>query len=347
MVLIVAILFLIEVFVPFSPPGHPEPHVEVFVPFTPPGHPEPHMPQFIVSIFGFNLMLLVFLLLNGVWIVRTGIVSIPTIIRGFLIAAWTALCVALFVIFWTPVDRNFDRHPGTSIDRWYWPYHGISESTVNLTPTAPTYRRLVIREEAEANVQGFWWGDFVADNNRVSRRSLVKLTYKLELEALRPIEGQANFEMTVDSLHGMSWRSEGNKGGKRSGIPLDAEVVAEWLRGASSSDGKPEDIDIEAHAIVGILRRAANNDNNAPRRGAETRETVSRLDAAVQREMGSSIPFNKLLPFRPWSAAESVKIEPVVPILYVGVPLTLAVWGVGVWLLLRRRRVSRVVHGTT
>jgi hypothetical protein len=28
----------------------------------------------------------------------------------------------------------------------------------------------------------------------------------------------------------------------------------------------------------------------------------------------------------------------VVPILYVGVPLMLAVWGVGLWLLLRRRR---------
>jgi hypothetical protein len=88
---------------------------------------------------------------------------------------------------------------------------------------------------------------------------------------------------------------------------------------------------------VGILRQAANTNFNGITRGAEGRQAASRLDRVVMREMGT-VPFGKPLPFRTWNAAESVKLEPVVPILYVGVPLMLAVWGVGLWLLLRRPR---------
>ena len=39
-----------------------------------------------------------------------------------------------------------------------------------------------------------------------------------------------------------------------------------------------------------------------------------------------------------WNATESVKAEPVVPVLYVGVPLMLAVWSGGLCLILRMRR---------
>jgi predicted Ser/Thr protein kinase len=149
--LLFALLFLIEALLFL---------IEAFIPFSPPGPPQDAQPQTIVLSIGFILILLVFLVLNGVWIAKHP--HAAKIMRGFLIAGWTALCVALFVIFWTPVDRNSDWHPYSfwnepigSIDREYWPYHGISDSTVSLAPAAPIYRRLVIREEAEANIRGY------------------------------------------------------------------------------------------------------------------------------------------------------------------------------------------------
>ena len=44
--------------------------------------------------------------------------------------------------------------------------------------------------------------------------------------------------------------------------------------------------------------------------------------------------------FSRWDAADQWKWDPAVPILYVGVPLMLAVWTTGLWLLLRRRRAA-------
>jgi hypothetical protein len=253
-----------------------------------------------------------------------------------LAVCWTGLCLILFLFFWTPADGNWAPNPQVTIDDRIWPHHGTSESTVSLAPAAPTYRRLMIREDAEANLQGHWGGDFAAIGNR--RAKLLKLTYTLELE-LRLNDRQSKNELTVDALQGMSWRITGNQVVVRRGLTLDAEVVADWLRESPAKVAEPADIDAQARAIVGIVRRAANNDILGMIRGGEGRKPVSRLDNAVLREMGA-VPLDKPLPFRDWNAAENVKIEPLVPILYVGVPLMAAVWGIGLWLLLRRPRLK-------
>ena len=300
--------------------------------------------RLVVIVGGAALMALAIVILNCAWMWTW-----RRVVRGVFAIGWTAICVFLFVVFWTPVDRNAYWSPDTTlnhleepicyIDRQLWPYHGTSESTVSLVPAAPTYRRLVIREEAEASIRGYGRADFVGGIGR-RRADILKFTYKLELEPLRAIDGQSNFEIMVDALNGMNWRSQGNQGGHRSGSPLDAEVVAEWLREASPGDAKPEEIDAQARAIVGIVNRAANyKPGNEAIRGTEGRQTVSRLDVIVGVQMGT-IPFGKPMPFRTWNAAKTVKLEPTVPILYIGVPLMLTVWGVGLWLLLRRRRVA-------
>src|ERR1700686_2615499 len=55
---------------------------------------------------------------------------------------------------------------------------------------------------------------------------------------------------------------------------------------------------------------------------------TSRLQTAADNYERPVFRNEAFVPVPGWNAAESVKAGPVVPILYVGVPLVLAVWGV-------------------
>ena len=228
-----------------------------------------------------------------------------------------------------------------NIDRAIWPYHGGSESKVSLDPGGLLYRRLIIREEVEADRRGHGVGEIRTkfhDRSQV----LTKHVFTLELDPIKPT-GDASLHIMVDALNGMSWRvTAGAKMSRASGTLLDAGVVAEWIRLASAGPGILDDkeIDRQAQAVVGIIRRSASEELSGIVRAELRRNHVSRLDSAIAIQMGT-IPIEQPTPFRDWNASVTAKWEPAVPILYVGVPLMLAVWGLGLWLLLRFRQNIR------
>ncbi len=293
--------------------------------------------------------------------------------RAAIILVWTTLNLCVYVMLWSPIHES--SWTGY-IDSEYWPHEGVLQSEVALEPTVPLYRRLLIREEREVSRLGNQRPDPYLDGHK--KTGLIKLTYTLELE---PTQRQKQ-RMIVDALHNMAWSYDIGDGEEHSGPLLDARVVADWSNRAAtevrSGDAvmgrtlKQAEIDSQATAIVGIIRRAANDDfsgfvrfidfENEPRR-----PSVCRLDQAVGVEMVGPLkqypavldfvwqPLqmfdpskSKPHPFRAWNASENVKWEPIFPIVYVGVPVTLAIWIGGLWLLMRRRRgVTPEVRGGT
>jgi hypothetical protein len=290
-----------------------------------------------------------FVILNSVWLYRT----MPA--RGYFrtavhVAAWTLVCLPLYLIFWTAADRNAadsEMRPGIgSIDYWYWPYHGTSESTVSLAPVTPIYSRLIIHEDAVVNRLGYQQGNF-----RPYQRpgGLTKLTYTFELEPVVDAKREPGSLLIVDMLNGMAWRyiaKNAPDDGKdtTNGAVLDASVVAKWLRNAPLGP-KADDaqIDLHAKALVDIIRDAANDSRGRPT-APSTGKLVSRLHYEVAMHQNSG---GRQRAFQTFNAADKMKWEPAVPISYVGVPLMLAVWGAGLWLLLRHRYARATRTETT
>jgi predicted Ser/Thr protein kinase len=270
-------------------------------------------------------------------------------VRPYLPYVWTGLCLVLFVQFLTPYERNRALWSGY-VDGGIWPYRETNDCAISLEPTYPRFKRVVIREKTEIALSG---NPNAHKNARQSDgHGTSRLTYDIELQ----LYGGNSRHLTVDALDGMSWKADERSGG-RSGSILDATSLAEWLR-ADEKGGEPEEAlkdrrdaqTLQARSIADIIQRASREPYVFTYGG--TREytggnfvsgagvKVSRLeDAANHHGRGTDIrnPVFKYVPG--WDAAESIKSEPVVPILYVGVPLMLAVWGFGLWLLLRRRRV--------
>ena len=287
-----------------------------------------------------------FVLLNYAWLWTWRFV-----LSGATATAWTALCVWLFIVLWTPTDRN-PRNVGSSwdagsswmgcLDQRCWPYKGVSESSVSLTPVTPIYSRITIREEAEANRYGYLKGSFRPYNHP---SGLTKLTYTLELEPIadaNPDPKQVSLQdqkrqIVVDALKGMNWREVSGPYDRRSGVLLDATIVTEWLRYATSGQkATDEQLSAHARALVAVIHDAADESSEEPY-SPSTLKLVSRLHNAAARRLQS---VGQERNFRvPFNYVDNVKWEPTVHILYVGVPLMLVVWGVGLWLL-RRRRVD-------
>jgi hypothetical protein len=147
--------------------------------------------------------------------------------------------------------------------------------------------------------------------------------------------------MVVDALNNMTWSYNIGDGEEHGGPLLNAGIVADWLRAGSIGEVKQADIDSQATVIVGVIRLTANVDlSHRPhwiQFQNERRPSVCRLDLAVDSQMGM-LNSNDPLPFRAWNAAENMKSEPKVPILYVAIPVTVAIWLGGLWVMLRRGR---------
>ncbi len=288
---------------------------------------------------GAVLAIIGFLLLNAVWLYRT----MPALRPASHGIGWSVVCLAIFVLCWTPTDTVCPRNQ-VCIDEQLWPHHGVTESKVSLEPPGTLYRRLILREELEADLRGHWEGE-VRIQPAGRKQVLTKHTYTLELDPLKPT-GDGRLHLIVDARNGMSWRvTNGSKGyhmSQPSGTLVDAGVVAEWLRLASTGPGILDDelIERQAQAIVGVLRRATSEQISGFLRPEQSHPPVVRLDSAVSVQMGT-IPMDRPLPFRDWNAAVTTKWAPTLPILYVGVPLMLTVWVVGLWLLLHKKQVRQ------
>ena len=295
-----------------------------------------------------------FLLLNGVWFYRT----MPTGgsgRRAIHAAGWTLVCVVLFVMFWTPYESNRASWSGY-LDGAIWPYRGNSDCTVSLEPIVPTCRRIVIREKAEINRSGYTGVD---PGQRVGW-----LNYHIELTSLKGNPQGLN----VDALNKMRWTSKDEKKGHRDGDLLDATALADWLASgdvdAAAGDPKEDDAlmkkawqekrsavhALQARAVMDIIRRAAKYHADGTRSIKMRGQTfdiqmhddkwINRLRAATDQIL---LDDNQAFIRNPgWNSTENVEWRPEPPILVVGVPLMLAVWGIGLWGRIRYFRAVAV-----
>ena len=297
---------------------------------------------------------LIFLVLNGIWVWIRFALRLPRIVvRAFWVTCWTAACIALYVLLLAPADRNAAEESTRRIgllDDWYWPYAGSSKTTVSLTPAVPIYTRLTIEEDAAANRLGYHGGSFRPSRGQ---SGLTKLTYTIELDpvagAKREPAGAAKNQMIVDALNGLSWHYATEQGVQRRGALLDASVVAEWLRNVPQAQTVSEEqVRIHSSAIVDLIRAAADENGESPVLWLPNRKNASRLHYAVYSGQRKDFTPGIGLPraFQHFSAADNLKWEPFVPIVYVGLPLILGIWGMGLWLLLRNRSVRKIKSGT-
>jgi hypothetical protein len=268
-------------------------------------------------------MFLVGLILNGVWLCRTFGIGF---VWKYLPYAWTLLCVVLFVMLWTPYDTTRAIWSGY-LDGSIWPYHEITDCAVSLEPKEPTCKRIIIREKEETTRSGYEMAHRNALQPGRDRR--IRFTYEIELQ---PLKGEPR-HLVVDALNGMSWKAD-----ERSGSILDAVSLAEWLQAGDVSELEAPEatqkkrqaaLALQARNVVDIIQ-IASRDPYVFYYWVDGRRQSSRLQNATH---GGGAMFRG-----DTHVTESDQWEPVVPILYVGVPLMLAVWGVGLWLLLRPRR---------
>ncbi len=137
------------------------------------------------------------------------------------------------------------------------------------------------------------------------------------------------------------------KEGEEDSVPVDKEVYRKLLALAKANGIEdPEETRkkrlaahaMQARTIVDIIQIASRDQFVFYYQGWVGGPRKSRLENATYG-WGSQLPRDDaFVRVRGLKATESEKWEPVVPILYVGVPLMLGVWGVGLWLLLRRWR---------
>ena len=232
-----------------------------------------------------------------------------------------------------------------------------------LTPTSPIYRRLIIRENAAASRPGYRNGSFRLHD---SLAGLTKLTYTLEMEPLadakRDLPKVEGTSLSVDAvLNGMAWRfftgnnpDDGSDSKSPHGVSLTADVIAAWLKsGPLGPRAKDEEIDKNAQAVILIIQamvHAADENEMRNWQANNSGKNVSRLQAVVARWQESQQIRNekKEHPFlaagvadKNWTVADKISWEPTASILMVSVPLMLAVWGIGLWLLLRYGRASK------
>jgi len=248
------------------------------------------------------------------------------IVKTVLVVFWTSWCAFWYIGLW-----SHDKKGGV-VDYGYWPYQGTLQSELVVEPATPIYRRLTIREDVEVNRQGYLGGQVHLD---LDKSVLVKLVYTIEVE---PNSGPRQ-QMVIDGLTGMSWRYNLN-GVEKSDRLVDAAAVADWLRHALGNNLKNEEANAHANAIVGIVRRSITEELSGFYQPPDVSTPIRldnptiRLDKAARAQMGE---VKGARPFRNWFAVEKPATwETDVPIQYVGIPVMLAGWGIGLALILRR-----------
>lgn len=268
--------------------------------------------------------------------------------------AWTWLSGGIFVMFGLPATVSTG--DAGVIDRKFWPYTGVGKSTVSLVPPVPIYDRLVIQEVAEGSRLGYGDGSFrLASGNT----GLTKLTFTLtvdpgpEIKPDPPIPPlapkrevrEAPPVLIIDGLD-FSWRyvdarDMGKEQGhdhdpdspKRSGALVDAAQIASWLRLSCPNARALDDKLVRAHAevLADIIRDAAERLTGRPVLPTHSdNKIVSRLHHAVvfkqQSSQGTAFRSVNASPYNPTWTTE-------VPILWVSMPLALAMWTFGIWLI--------------
>jgi hypothetical protein len=271
-----------------------------------------------LALVGVTLAAIAFFLLNGVWLYRL----LPAggfWRRAIHVVGWTIVCLAAGAFLSAPADNG-----GGYVDYALWPYRGSYEDTVSLRPRflAPDpsdFRRLVITEVREIQALG-------------RRRADARFTRHDFFVQLDRADGQSQ-QIQIDALGNRSFRYRQEGGTEVRGPLLDLPVALAWMNlGLNGKEVDKEQrairVDRQAQFLLDLIQSRANGDAGT---------IPGRLDTQARALLDSYRNQTAGAPFFEPTGSENASYEPDVPVLYVGVPVMLAIWGLGLWLLVRRR----------
>jgi len=269
------------------------------------------------------------------------------LLRWSLLAIWTLLCIALYVWLWFPVYPSLGGRtwpqPMGHIDRWYWPYYGEVKATVTLIPKEKTFRQLTITNHRTIERRGFENGHSYFWMGPGHRGERTLDDYSVEVVDTNGQRGL--WTLTLDGMKGLRWYYGSNPSNSmRTGTSFNVEDALDWLRDCRSANLPKTDqvtarddatLRLQAKAWVEVILHAAGDSGNiifwkGPR------QPVGHLAYIVGQDAHSANSFGRGdFPWEDYLGTEDLRFGPVIPIIYVGIPVMVLVWLVGVVLIRR------------
>jgi predicted Ser/Thr protein kinase len=255
--------------------------------------------------------------------------------RVFQTATWTAFC---FAAFWFLGMSSFSTVPAHRpswygfVDRWMWPYEAEGDVAVSLT-TRGEPGRIVISERRVLPSRG-WEGavSWVSDGRRQN----------LSVDEMRlSLPGHEEHDLTIDLQDGLSWRFTDLTGGVVSDrTPFDQHALKTWFIALGNKQAAVELAGHVPAAIAETVLVAASTERTNFAWPASMRAPVGQLEGIVlskKLEWNLDVPGGVPFPFLDHVGAQRAPvIKSVFPILWVSVPIAIAVWLGGLWGLRRR-----------
>ncbi len=222
------------------------------------------------------------------------------------------------------------------IDSEYWPYEGWSESNVSLQPAAKSIDRIVISERRDRQVEGLnneW--KLQPDSDKAS---LVHDNFAI---TLTPAKKTNSFRLEADGLNRLAWHFNGLRGSKHGDSPLDLQTMVLFLN-SCGVDWSDADINSVAKPLLDIILLSFSKEHVGTATWGNQRPPVGRLETIVA---GQERDYQQRMieyPFSEHIGTSIVKTGPAVSILWVGLPVMLTLWAIGMLWLRRRRRADRL-----
>lgn len=261
---------------------------------------------------------------------------------------WTLLCAALYLVLWLPAGSASSEYLGV-IDRYLWPYHSVNKSTVTLIPKSDCYPRIILVEEQEIGGNGTtdnWptWANSPSVPLPGCQRW--KTTVSVPNRDYSP-EFVLDFLTLEVSSKGSHYRQRSSRAG-----PIDRTDVVnliddydETRKGVRYSNAilqrlqttQRDQLLREAAEVAAIIQEC-----QEPHLGLTQNypSLKGKLDYIVRSRKEQAGEQN--YPFAEHTAAETNQVGPSFSINWLGIPVSLLVWLVGLWLL----RPSAVAHSS-
>ena len=248
---------------------------------------------------------------------------------------WTAVCVALYVIFLIPYRavifgpfQNF----GGMIDKEVWPNSGFSQRTVSLFPVSAAFRKIALTENMTAHTNGcedsYRFGIFDGSNTH-------NLT-RWEMDAALQTTGGAEGHLMIDLLHGLKCRWT-DAAGKEStqDARLNRQVVLDWFKSAGIDIGQPS-VQREAAELLEIVKSSAEPTYWGAVWSAGTSAPVGRLERIVLKREQNAEHARAPMVWSDRSGSEQQAFGPSLNINWISIPFIVLLWGGGLRLSFHR-----------
>ncbi len=264
--------------------------------------------------------------------------------RPALLTSWTLACAAVYCTLWLPTHNGPHSSTWASalgyFDRHYWPYEGKAKCVVTLTPKHELIRRITITNEREIRRDGYasrgvinwtgpgWAGERTRDD------------FSIFMEHAR---GHISI-LEVDSK-GFLHRYAGSALRWPHDRPLTVGDLEDWVLKDPNQPANrvvpkgEESLRKQCEALMNLIRLAKSDDDAAGGWKGE-QKPVGYLAFFVGREELDANAKGTPFLWADYVGTHESSFAPVVSILYVGVPIMLALWLGGLLVIQLLNRAS-------